>query len=614
MNPKKLIRRLLEKRLDKIYESKLKRYIHNYSLWMEELEKKKSNGPQRGKKVEFELLIFGNGVLAEKAKERFASYFAAYPQAQIVYADEDMIAEDGTCHNPWLKPDWSPDSYLYRDYLGSVVAVRKDIYDKLTQQEKEEEGICHDRLVELAGGYNRGCNTIGHLQEVGFHRKEEWKLPGESRAGIRPYHPKKKIDKPMVSVIIPSKDNVAVLQQCVGTVLKTVINTDYEIIIVDNGSSMDARILIEAELEKINQDLTNKGCLKKTSYIYEPMEFNFSLMCNLGAKKAAGNILLFLNDDIEALKAGWLEDMVEKAREPWVGAVGIKLWYPDSNRIQHAGVVNITIGPIHKLQFLKDNKCYYDGRNKGIWNSLAVTGACMMIRKETFAEAGGFFEELKVAFNDVDICYTLYDMGYHNVVINTRHMMHHESLSRGNDDSEIKQQRLKRERDLLYDRHPRLEGRDPYYHPWLNSSKVDTAIKPAFVEGRTFKDTGDYEEEADLQKARRDDCLMLGIEYASADRIQGYAVVLGSNNACYTKKLLFQSKDERDILYQLKFLEQYRSDIQDNMPDQKNVALSGFRIKLKRKLPKGKYRIGVLAEDRISGLRLYNWSSGVLIV
>ena len=614
MNPKKLIRRLLEKRLDNIYKSKLKRYILDYSSWMETLEKEKDHGLHWGKKIEFELLIFGKGRLAEKAKERFASYFAAYPQAQIVYADEDMIAEDGTCHNPWLKPDWSPDSYLYRDYLGSVVAVRKDIYDKLTQQEKEEEGICHDRLVELAGGYNRGCNTIGHLQEVGFHRKEEWKLPGESRPGTRLHHPDKLIDQPMVSIIIPSKDNIAVLQQCIGTVIETVHHTNYEIIIVDNGSSTNTHECIKLELEKINQDLINDSCLKKVTYLYEPMEFNFSHMCNIGANKALGNILLFLNDDIEAIESGWMEDMVEKVREPWVGAVGIKLWYPDSNRIQHAGVVNITIGPIHKLQFLKDNKCYYDGRNIGIWNSLAVTGACMMIRKDTFVEVGGFFEELKVAFNDVDICYTLHDMGYYNVVINTRHMLHHESLSRGNDNSDIKQQRLKRESTLLYNRHPRLEGRDPYYHPWLNSSKVDTAIKPAFEEGRTFRDTRDYSDEVDLQDARRDDCLMLGIEYASADRMQGYAVVLGSNNACYTKKLLFQSKDEKDILYQLEFLEQYRSDIKDNLPDQKNVALSGFRVKLKRKLPSGKYRVGVLAEDRISGLRLYNWSSGVLIV
>ena len=155
MRLKRRLRRLLEKRLDRRYEKNLKLYEMNYDTRLEDEEE----GPVlKGQEdsVDFEVLVFGEGEADVSAKERIAAFFAKYPGVQLVYGDEDIRDETGACHSPWLKQDWSPDSYLCRDYLGSLVAVRREVYDKLTEQERKEEGACHDRLVELAGGYGKG--------------------------------------------------------------------------------------------------------------------------------------------------------------------------------------------------------------------------------------------------------------------------------------------------------------------------------------------------------------------------------------------------------------------------------------------------------------------------
>lgn len=570
--------------------------------------------------VDFEVLVFGEGEADVSAKERIAAFFAKYPGVQFVYGDEDIRDETGAYHSPWLKQDWSPDSYLCRDYLGSLVAVRRELYEKLTEAEKQEEGACHDRLAELAGGYEKGCQSIGHLREVLFHRKGAWLPAGEGRPGKRLVEGKRQ--EAFVSVIIPSKDNAAILTRCLETVIRTVQKVPYEILIIDNGSSEANREKITQEINLIRQKTeafregagtADKECLKDIRYLYRPMPFNFSRMCNLGAQESRGNLLLFLNDDIEAVSPGWLEELAQKASEEWAGAVGIKLLYPDSSRIQHVGVVNIVLGPVHKLQFQDDNGCYYDGRNQGVWNYLAVTGACLMLRREVFAEAGGFQEQLQVAFNDVDLCFTLYELGYHNVMVNTFHLVHHESLSRGHDESEEDQKRLMRERDILYGRHPRLERKDPYYHPRLNRKRLDTTIRPAFEEGRTIPDRRVCELAEDIKGVREDECLRLIVELATARRVQGYAVVLGSDNACFETKLLFQDK-ERGDLYQLEYTPQCRNDIAQNMPDQKNIALCGFEVELVAPLPPGEYRIGAVSRDLISGLRIVRWISVVMSV
>lgn len=597
--------------LDKQYEKKCVSRKILYKDWVASMEEAESSSA--GERAEAVFLSDAeNGAWADGAKERAEAFLSAHPEVCVVYGDEDVETAPGQYENPWLKPCWSPDTYLWKDYLGEAVAVRKSFYEKA--EEKSRDG-----LLKAAGGFTKGCQSIAHINGILFHRKTDW-FTGETNSsmtrektagGQTDCRDAKKQGMPYISVIIPSKDNAVVLKKCLDTLKKTAADISYEVLLVDNGSGE----AVKKKIEEMRADAPD------ILYIYEPMEFNFSKMCNLGAERAKGSLLLFLNDDIEATHTGWLSDMAKLAERPHVGAVGCKLLYPDTDKIQHAGITNLPMGPVHKLQFLRDNKCYYDNRNRGIWNVSAVTAACLMVRREVFEEAGGFCESMQVAFNDVDFCFTLLEKGYYNAVCNHIHLLHHESMSRGADESEEKLKRLHRERTMLYDRHPGLNGKDPFYHDWLNRTGLDTRIQPAYRSGREIADVQVAKEVAKesneayvLKNARKDRCLLVRIEAADASHISGYGVVLGSDNACFNGKLLLERKGRQPAVYELDFTEQYRQDLQENMPDQKNVALCGFHVNIAEPLPEGEYRIGMLATDKISGSSLMNYSNRTFIV
>lgn len=597
--------------LDKQYEKKCASRKILYKDWVASMEEAEASST--GERVEAVFLSDAeNGAWADGAKERAEAFLSAHPEVCVVYGDEDVETTPGQYENPWLKPCWSPDTYLWKDYLGEAVAVRKSFYEKAEEKS-------HDGLLKAAGGFTKGCQSIAHINGILFHRKTDW-FTGEinssmtrekTAGGQTDCRDAKKQGMPYISVIIPSKDNAVVLKKCLDTLKKTAADISYEVLLVDNGSGE----AVKKKIEEMTADAPD------ILYIYEPMEFNFSKMCNLGAERAEGSLLLFLNDDIEATHTGWLSDMAKLAERPHVGAVGCKLLYPDTDKIQHAGITNLPMGPVHKLQFLRDNKCYYDNRNRGIRNVSAVTAACLMVRREVFEEAGGFCESMQVAFNDVDFCFTLLEKGYYNAVCNHIHLLHHESMSRGADESEEKLKRLHRERTMLYDRHPGLNGKDPFYHDWLNRTGLDTRIQPAYRSGREIADVQAAKEVAKesneayvLKNARKDRCLLVRIEAADASHISGYGVVLGSDNACFNGKLLLERKGRQSAVYELDFTEQYRQDLQENMPDQKNVALCGFHVNIAEPLPEGEYRIGMLATDKISGSSLMNYSNRTFIV
>lgn len=597
--------------LDRQYEKKCASRKILYKDWVASMEEAESSSA--GERAEAVFLSDAeNGAWADGAKERAEAFLSAHPEVCVVYGDEDVETTSGQYENPWLKPCWSPDTYLWKDYLGEAVAVRKSFYEKA--EEKSRNG-----LLKAAGGFTKGCQSIAHINGILFHRKTDW-FTGETNSsmtrektagGQTDCRDAKKQGMPYISVIIPSKDNAVVLKKCLDTLKKTAADISYEVLLVDNGSGE----AVKKKIEEMTADAPD------ILYIYEPMEFNFSKMCNLGAERAKGSLLLFLNDDIEATHTGWLSDMAKLAERPHVGAVGCKLLYPDTDKIQHAGITNLPMGPVHKLQFLRDNKCYYDNRNRGIRNVSAVTAACLMVRREVFEEAGGFCESMQVAFNDVDFCFTLLEKGYYNAVCNHIHLLHHESMSRGADESEEKLKRLHRERTMLYDRHPGLNGKDPFYHDWLNRTGLDTRIQPAYRSGREIADVQAAKEVAKesneayvLKNARKDRCLLVRIEAADASHISGYGVVLGSDNACFNGKLLLERKGRQPAVYELDFTEQYRQDLQENMPDQKNVALCGFHVNIAEPLPEGEYRIGMLATDKISGSSLMNYSNRTFIV
>ena len=461
-------------------------------------------------------------------------------------------------------------------------------------------------------GWKMADHVVVHIPQVLVHTKvssyEHWKNLHLSDENVTA-----DIPVPTVSVIIPSKDHPDILFRCLDSFvdktsgLWTKVKTEF--IIVDNGSSEENKNRIGKKLQELGISLEKKQNQKQhqeqnqikdpeqnrninnTRYLYKELSFNFSYMCNWGAKEAQGDYLLFLNDDMEIVDADWLILLMEKAVLPYVGAVGAKLLYPDTDIIQHAGITNLRVGPAHKLQFAHDKEDHYFGQNRGVHDMLGVTGACLLVKKTIFEKVGGFDETLAVAFNDVDLCYKIYEEGYYNVVRNDLFLFHHESLSRGKDgESEEKQLRLLREKDYLYEKHQDLYGKDPFYHPYLTTDMLETEYTPAFRYQVDLSMPWAKVKECtqEVLAAREDECLVIGMECAmdiykwkygvspekrknrnldldkedyskkekdnrndrSNDRsndsedqgyyFQGYSFVIGSDNACYKKELLLR--------------------------------------------------------------------------
>ena len=658
------VKQVLVAQQDKKYEKELAKLKMTYEQWAEERERTASDRTAEMISpviVEFVVFRQQEGVLAVNAVQQINAYFARHPEVEIIYGDEDLLNENGERVIPWFKPCWSPDKYRDFFYVGSVIAVRSSLLQRLGENpvvtENESTGkeiiftdageirLLMDRLFLGAGGFERGCRSIGHMEAVLFHgtfsadrigiqgpdaradRERQDCTPWEIyqrttespqlavELAARAAEGAKELfaGELMVSVIIPSKDNPETLEKCLHSLtVRPGSRIPIEILLVDNGSSEENKQRTQAVIGQLQKS----GI--RIRYIYEPAEFNFSAMCNRGAQLAEGKFLLFLNDDMEVCGNDWLDKMVIRAMQPYVGSVGLKLYYPDSVRIQHDGIVNLPVGPVHKLQFMEDDKSYYFGRNCYDLNCVAVTGACLLLRPEVSREAGGFREALRVAYNDVDLGFCLVEMGYYNVVLNDRFAYHHESLSRGSDESPEKMRRLSEERELLYQMHPQFRGVDPFYPMGLNREGLDSRVVPAYLTDRNMLQEPAWKcgsRQELLENARQDDCLMARVETAGPERIQGYSVILGDDNACYEKYLLLiPCAAENDMAVQtgqriwyMQLQPAYRQELEENLPDQKNVALGGFCVgRAGEQLPMGIYTIGVLAVNRVSGLRLWN--------
>lgn len=538
------------------------------------------------------------------AKQWVGEWFNSHPETLILYGDEDVVDKDGQRSLPWLKPEWSPNLFLNVHYFGGLVAIRSKLLMQILSRALNEnrQFTLRQLVFELckeAGGYGLRGASISHVDKVLCHQPNEQAYEKFLHCQHLTYQEEGGRDfaNALVSIVIPSKDQVQMLERNLRSLERTVDLAQIEVIVVDNGSTDENR----NRIEKLIQGLTIR-----VKYIYSPMEFNFSFMCNKGAKESAGEVLLFLNDDIEADCQGWLESMMLVASRPYVGCVGAKLLYPDSDKIQHAGVVNLPLGPVHKLQMQEDAKCHYFERNKQDQDCMAVTGACLMIRRELFEEVGGFDEELAVTFNDVDLCYKLYAKGYHNVILNSIFLYHYESVSRGMDVSAEKRNRLVIEREKLWQRHALLQKKDPYYHKYLNQSTEDMNIRPApeeymkiqqsKVQARPWK----KKEGRDL---RRHEGVVLTIERKENSFLLGYLFMVGDDNACYEKHLVFRNVSTQDRFW-CRLNQTLREDLKENLPDQKNVALSGFDVRVLN-LPKGEYEIIGIAHNKISGVSYY---------
>lgn len=597
----------------------------------------------------------------EMPSGKYREVFEQERSAGLIYGDEDMYdPRTGARYGAWFKPDESPETLMSFFCYGSQIFLNVMHLSKAVQAFRSVYSLdeCTHRqyfydLILFYTDYLRKENIgICHVSEVLFHGKGKQKVTEDLRKpeavneaaywGYEPEYDACKLaailrsgqqavmkhfehgtkaysvpvyevpteeegQRPLVSVIIPSKDNVEMLSLCVGSIREKTDFDSYEIIIVDNGSTEENKKHIEKMREKYH-----------FRYIYEPMEFHFSKMCNLGAENAEGSFYLFLNDDIEVSSADWMRVLAGQAACEKTGAAGAKLLYPDSDLIQHVGISQIAVGPVHKLQKCHDAQAdYYYGRNTVPYNVIGVTAACLMVRKEKFWEAGGFPMEAAVAYNDVELCFGLYELGYRNVVRNDIILYHHESVSRGDDRmDDAKWERLLVEKAGVYERHLALKGKDPYYNVNLSGFKPQFFCN--YLYGYEQKQC--YSSVAKVQKKIKEewhnDCLIINLEHACMERkteladeedvyiLEGWAYVLNMDNSRYEKHVYLI--DESGSMWKTSFWERYRPDVVDILGEQEHISLSGFSCRIRRKdLKPGKYKMALLYRDCCSRQRLY---------
>ncbi len=438
---------------------------------------------------DFSILVPEHTRVYESAQAVFAQYLEEHPDVDLVYADSDI---EGGASEIGLRPAYSPELLLERPYIGGVMAVRTRMAGEVFV-ETSLVGL-YEFLLKLTEKTTPG--RVGHVakvlsaqkidHDIYFNETDEER--GLKEAAIvrrgsdvhletisdvtnatRVYYDVQ--GEPLVSIVIPSKDHYGILRQCIDSLRLFTDYKNYEIIVVDNGSLPHNKQMIETFLNDIG-----------AKYIYKPMEFNFSRMCNIGVTEAKGDFILLLNDDVQACDGKWLNRMLGQAQRDYVGAVGAKLYFPGGTLIQHCGVVELSSGPSHVLFQRDDQGTYPCARNIFDFNYSAVTAACMLISKEKYEKVGGFDESLAVTYNDVDFCYKLLEAGFLNVVRNDAILYHHESLSRGQDmNDDAKRLRLDRELVGLHGRHRAFMDYDPYYNPALIDYDVTWEVQPRTV-------------------------------------------------------------------------------------------------------------------------------------
>ena len=622
--------------------------------------------------TDFVLFCGAKGFLEQDAEYFFAEYFEKHENVEIVYADEDYLGElqefygekvqeteqalayrfkDTSYYRgkPWFKPDYSPDTLRSFFYFGKVFAVRGAVLVELLAGKKQQS------IYEIVKRITEKNNYAGHISEILFtnevkmkdnetYTEENREKLVENEMQISNANAKQESivlckqnnDSSLISIVIPSKDNSNILKRCLLTLIEFTDYPDYEIILVDNGSSEQELMCIRELITQAQEDYDLKWADDEEpksplsiQHIYQKAEFNFSKMCNLGARAAKGELLLFLNDDIEIIDASWLRRMKEQAQMAHVGAVGAKLYYPkaeesEAYRIQHVGITNMGIGPAHKLAGMEDKGDLYHGHNRLTYNMLAVTAACLMVRRECFWEVGGFDEELAVAYNDVELCFKLYEKGYYNVQRNDVVLLHHESLSRGHDNSPEKKARLEQEKTLLYKKHPLLKTKDPFYSEHLVQWKKDVAYscnylypydkisRPRLL---SLAEVGKLPKEHQnkyIRKLTGENLSMFEIDQAEVSdtegtvAIQGWYVMREHDNAVLERTLLLKNIKNQEI-YELTIYPKLRYDVDALFQDRaenvrvctKNTALAGIQCLVdKNMLVSGDYQIGILVDTK----------------
>ncbi|MBU7008164.1 glycosyltransferase family 2 protein [Phosphitispora fastidiosa] len=436
-------------------------------------------------KSEYVLLLEDNGVLRSDAIGCFAREASESNYPSVIYGDEDTLDNRTRIRlNPAFKPGWSPNLLYSFNYVGSPVIVRKELLKEVGGFRQAYDGCLNYELLLRLTDYKLDVRRIprvlfSKVKKDNWRDEVEAKDIQESRA-VRETLFRKGYDSRVtyskvtdtftyrlnimnvepVSIIIPTKNNAEVLRRCLESIQKKSTYSNYEIIVIDNGST---------EEDTLNYLNSLEG-MRGFRVLRYPGEFNYPDINNFGASEALGSYLVFLNDDTEVISADWMEALLEHSQMPEVGAVGALLLFP-GGLIQHAGVVIGMRGSAsHAFYKCDGNSTSYMNLACCVRNVSAVTAACLMIEKTKFNRVGGFNTSFRVAMNDIDLCIRLLSAGFYNIYTPHARLLHHESLTRGEfvNEEEIK---------LFTSVHREfLERGDPYYHPALSLERNDYSL------------------------------------------------------------------------------------------------------------------------------------------
>lgn len=448
---------------------------------------------------EFIGLLDHDDELTEDALLMVISALNANRSLDLIYSDEDKKTSHGMRFNPHFKSDWNPELLLSQNYVCHFTVIRADVIRQVggfragtegaqdwdliwrVADHSSAERICHIphvlyhwRVIEGSTAQSTDFKPYvleaqvravsDHLERVGVKGAQVEILREISHLRVRFPIPD---PAPLVSLIIPTRDKVDILRVCVDSLLEKTTYTNYEILVVDNGS-------VEPEtleyFEKLKAD-------PRVRIVEDRLPFNFSRINNHAVRSARGSLLGFLNNDLEVINPEWLNEMVSRAVRPEVGGVGAQLWYP-SELLQHAGII-LGIGGVagHNQKGRRRGDPGYFNRVILPQNLSAVTAACLIMRKDIFDQIEGFNEQdFSVAFNDVDLCLRIIKAGYQIVYDPYAELYHHESASRGYENTPDKFLRFEGEIERMKQFWGPVLKKDPYYNPNLTLLSEDFAF------------------------------------------------------------------------------------------------------------------------------------------
>ncbi|MBF0528045.1 MAG: glycosyltransferase family 2 protein [Deltaproteobacteria bacterium] len=445
---------------------------------------------------EFIALLDQDDRLSVHALYYLAEAILRRPEAMLIYSDEDQIDENCQRRDPYFKPDWN--LYLFRsqNFIHHLGVYRTELVKRLGGFRVEFEGSQdYDLALRCIEAVEPG--QIAHIPRVLYHRRRHNAgLAGDinvkpdpqpaavkaidehlHRCGVRGYaeitesgmfrvHYDLPEPAPLVSLIILTRNKPRILRKCIDSILAKTTYPHYEIIIIDNGSDDPAAQLYLRQLD-------DNPLIR---VVQDNRSFNFSALNNRAVTLVKGELLALLNNDVEVISPGWLVEMAALALQPNVGAVGARLWYPN-NTLQHGGVIT-GLGGIagHAHKYLRRGDHGYFHRAALTQNLSAVTAACLVIRKSIYEQVGGMDENLRVAYNDVDFCLRLRIAGYDNVWTPYAELFHHESASRGYEDSPEKLARFNEENKLILQTWGARLANDPAYNPNLTLDYEDFSL------------------------------------------------------------------------------------------------------------------------------------------